>query len=345
MPNKLFVNILFFVILGAILYLYKPFLMALSIAILLSIATSKFQHFFLEKTRSNTLSSTFSTIILALLFFAPIFYAFSNLAIYIVNLDKELLENMVNFVKSQEGYMNEYFSFLQPHLREYLQEIDTALLATKALGFASSFLKASAGFVKDMILILIFYFFITYYAKEMLSYLKTVLPMKAEETALVSSEITNVMSVVYFSILVTAMFEGALFAVLGLTYGYDALLIGILYGFASLIPVIGGIIMWLPLSIYEATQGNYTTAIVVAIYSIVVISLIADTFIKPLIIKYINEKLMDSPTKINELLIFFSIIAGLSSFGFWGMIFGPAITTIFLSVLTLIAKLNKSDVT
>jgi predicted PurR-regulated permease PerM len=37
----------------------------------------------------------------------------------------------------------------------------------------------------------------------------------------------------------------------------------------------------------------------------------------------------------NELVIFFSIIAGLSSFGFWGMILGPAITAFFLTILKL----------
>ena len=43
-----------------------------------------------------------------------------------------------------------------------------------------------------------------------------------------------------------------------------------------------------------------------------------------------------SNTKVNELLIFFSIIAGLSTFGFWGMILGPAITTLFISSLKLL---------
>jgi predicted PurR-regulated permease PerM len=58
--------------------------------------------------------------------------------------------------------------------------------------------------------------------------------------------------------------------------------------------------------------------------------------IKPLIIKEINNRILsDDDTKINELVIFFSIIAGLSSFGFWGMILGPAITAFFLTILKL----------
>ena len=43
----------------------------------------------------------------------------------------------------------------------------------------------------------------------------------------------------------------------------------------------------------------------------------------------------DDDTKMNELVIFFSIIAGLATYGFWGMILGPAITAFFLTILKL----------
>jgi len=82
--------------------------------------------------------------------------------------------------------------------------------------------------------------------------------------------------------------------------------------------------------------GNSANAIFIVIYSIVVISIIADTFIKPLIIKEINTRLLKADdTKMNELVIFFAIIAGLATFGFWGMILGPAITAFFLTLLKL----------
>ena len=96
--------------------------------------------------------------------------------------------------------------------------------------------------------------------------------------------------------------------------------------------------MWLPIVVYEATTGSSTNAIIIAAYSIIVISIIADTFIKPMIIKYINQKVVKTPTSLNELLIFFSIVAGLSTFGFWGMIIGPAMVTFFISTMHLLKK-------
>ncbi|HEG8164641.1 TPA: AI-2E family transporter, partial [Campylobacter coli] len=79
------------------------------------------------------------------------------------------------------------------------------------------------------------------------------------------------------------------------------------------------------------------------IYSVVVISFIADTLVKPLIIKWINEKLVKTPAKINELLIFLAMIAGISTFGFWGIILGPAILTFFISTIRLYMILKDKN--
>jgi len=81
--------------------------------------------------------------------------------------------------------------------------------------------------------------------------------------------------------------------------------------------------------------GNTGNALLITLYSIVIISIVADTFVKPMIIKYIDINFIKSSTKINELLIFFSILAGLTAFGFWGMVLGPAITAFFMALLKL----------
>jgi predicted PurR-regulated permease PerM len=193
----------------------------------------------------------------------------------------------------------------------------------------------SAGFFKDMVMIVIFYFFANLYGKDILNFFKKSMPITKGEANKLSSEVSNVMGVVFYSILLTAMFEGFLFAVLGVSFGYDALFLGVMYGFASLIPIVGGALMWIPLAILEYSQGHIISAVVIVLYSIVIISIIADTFIKPIIIKFIGTKLTKSQANMNELLVFFSILAGLSSFGFWGMILGPAITTFFISIIKL----------
>jgi predicted PurR-regulated permease PerM len=98
---------------------------------------------------------------------------------------------------------------------------------------------------------------------------------------------------------------------------------------------VGGAVVWLPVSLYAWSEMGADTAVLIVSYSIIVISFVADTLVKPIIIKMIKEQFLHRHTRINELVIFFSIVAGMSTYGFWGMILGPAITT-FLFAMTRI---------
>jgi len=98
----------------------------------------------------------------------------------------------------------------------------------------------------------------------------------------------------------------------------------------------------LPLSLYSWSEMGSQIAILIATYSIVVISIIADTFVKPIIIKMIKEQMLYHHTRINELVIFFSIVAGMSTYGFWGMILGPAITTFLFEATRIYIRYSCS---
>ena len=173
-------------------------------------------------------------------------------------------------------------------------------LTSNALSVAGKIGAFSAGFLKNAFLVIIFYFFAQYNGEVIVSFLKRVVQMSVDESSVLARELSDVMSVVFYSIIATAMFEGILFGAAISYMGYNGLLFGIMYGFASLVPVVGGILMWLPFMIYEFAVGNDSNAIFIAMYSIVVISIIADTFIKPLIIKGINQRLLkDDDTKMN----------------------------------------------
>ena len=145
-------------------------------------------------------------------------------------------------------------------------------------------------------------------------------------------EISATMEVVFYSVIVTAIFEGFLFGTLMSYFGFNGLFFGVIYGFASLIPVVGGIVVWAPVSLYAWSKIDTNTALIIAGYSVIMISIIADTFIKPMIISVIKVDFLKSTIQINSLVIFFSIIAGMSTYGFWGMILGPAITSFLIAI-------------
>ena len=339
--GKIFFGALFLVVFYWMLRLYSPFLLTLAIASLLAIATYGVNLKLLNIVRYRVFAASLSTLLLSVLFFGPIVYIITSLGTTINDFDQMIIKDTVSHLQLLNIELPEYASFLKPKLDELLKNLDLTNLTKNALSYAAFVGKNSANFLKDMVLIVIFFFFANLYGHSIVKYAKSLTPLKSSEIDLIFSEVANVMSVLFYSILITAIFEGALFGIIGIFFDYNGLLLGVLYGFASLVPVVGGAIMWIPISAYELSQGHIKEALIIAIYSIVVISIIADTFIKPLIIKYIN-KFSDAPTKINELLIFFAIIAGLSTFGFWGMILGPAITALFIAILKL-CKIVKNS--
>lgn len=319
--------------------LFSPFLKSLIVAALLTIATSSQTFYFETKLRSRIVASTLMTIIMAGLFFLPLLYCIFSFANFFNELNQQELVKTINQIKVwTQGGIPDDFAFIKDLLQDIFERINVSQSVQNILSFGAYLGKNSLQFMIDMFFILIFFFFFTLYSKNIELFLKRILPIRREDSKVLITESSSVMTVVLYSILVTAIFEGFLFGFFLTFYHYDGLLFGVLYGFASLIPVVGGLIMWLPLVIYEGITGSITTAIIIALYSIIMISIVADTFIKPMIIKYINQHLVKTKTKVNELLIFFSIIAGLASFGFWGMIIGPAMVTFFISIMQLLKK-------
>lgn len=342
MKPQYFVAILFATSLYWMYLLYAPFLLGMIIAALLAISTANIQNFFEKVLKSKFLAALSSSLLLAVLFFVPLGYFLVMLTIKLNSVEPVVFKNIEIAVKDFLINPPQYLLFLKPYMDNAIHDMNMNSIASYILSLTGDIGSLSAGYLKNSFLVIVFYFFAQYNGGFVVDLLKRVVQMSVEETTLLAKELSSVMSVVFYSIIINAMFQGILFGVAISFMGYNGLLFGIMYGFASLIPVIGGALMWLPFMLYEFSIGNGSNAVFIALYSVLVISVIADTFIKPLIIKEINLRLLkEDDAKMNELIIFFAIIAGLTTFGFWGMILGPAITAFFLTILKLFEARTK----
>jgi predicted PurR-regulated permease PerM len=92
------------------------------------------------------------------------------------------------------------------------------------------------------------------------------------------------------------------------------------------IPMIGGAIVWLPLGIVRIAGGDLTGGIIFIIVSAICISLF-DNILRPFFLQ--------NRIQLHPLIIFFSILGGLGIFGFNGLVLGPMIVIIFLTVLDI----------
>ncbi len=307
---------------------YKPFLLSITVAMLLTMGTFNLTKKLVSYTHSFKISAGISTLLLSTLLFAPIIYLATVGVGYITQLDNAGIKDTVHALKE----LIEEIPVLKELSRQYLSDDKITEFIRESTAYLTTVSSVGLGFMKNMFFVVVFYFFLNYYGNRFYETILSLLPVPAQRGEKMIKEVSATMEVVFYSIIVTAIFEGFLFGIMMHYFGFNGLFWGVIYGFSSLIPIIGGVIVWAPVALYVWTKGDSQTALFIAAYSIIVISIIADTFIKPVIIKIIKEDFLKSKVQINPLLIFFSILAGMSTYGFWGMILGPAVTSFLIAI-------------
>ncbi len=335
--TNIMITVLFFMALIGAYSVYQPFVLSWIVAMLLTMATFNLTKKIIGYTNSTHISAGITTMLMTLLLFAPIVYLATIGVGYISQIDNAGIKDTI---RALQIFMEE-IPVLNELNAKYLNEDKITSYIEESTSYLTLAGGAGLGFMKNMLFVVVFYFFINYYGNRFFDIILALLPVSPSKGTKMLQEVSSTMEVVFYSIIMTAIFEGFLFGIIMSYFGFNGLLFGVIYGFASLIPIVGGIIVWVPVSLYTWTKIDSHTAIIIATYSVVMISVIADTIIKPMIIQVIQENLLKSTIQINSIVIFFSIIAGMSTYGFWGMILGPAVTSFLIAITKVYLDYNE----
>jgi predicted PurR-regulated permease PerM len=111
-----------------------------------------------------------------------------------------------------------------------------------------------------------------------------------------------------------------------------ALVFAVLTFICVFIPMIGGSLVWAPLGIIRIIGGDLWGGIIFLIVSGIFISIL-DNFLRPLFLQ--------NRIQLHPLIIFFAILGGVTAFGFNGLILGPMVVILFLTVLDLFLTEHK----
>ncbi|HEX2780795.1 MAG TPA: AI-2E family transporter [Gemmatimonadaceae bacterium] len=113
------------------------------------------------------------------------------------------------------------------------------------------------------------------------------------------------------------------FAITGLP---DVVLWGVVTVFASLLPVLGSALVWVPGTIALVVQGRPVAALTLGLIGFVVASNI-DNVLRPIVNKRVS--------RIHPLVTLVGAFAGVHAFGVIGVLLGPLLISFFLSVLAI----------
>ena len=153
-------------------------------------------------------------------------------------------------------------------------------------------------------------------------YVYSILPFSDENKKNVLNEINMIVTSNAIGIPLLAIIQG-LIALLGY-WIFDVpspFLFGFLTCFATIIPVVGTALVWLPLALYMTLTGDWVNAAGLTAYALIIITNVDN------LIRFILQKKMADT---HPLITIFGVIIGLSLFGFMGIIFGPLLISIFI---------------
>ncbi len=315
-------------------YLYQDFLMDALIAGLLCVGLFQVK-VFLNRRFSNALSSLICVLTLASVLVVPLYFIAYRSSNFIFEINFNNLSDLVSWFKVAVPEKLSNFPTLSEGVRKLLENISASSITGSLLKVSSYIGKYSLKLISDTAFVLGLLFFFFYYSERFYHYFLGVLPFESKQSEGIFQEVAGILRIVLLTSMITVFLEGLAFGAMIVWFGHDGLFLGILYGLASLVPVVGGALIWVPVVVFELYHGHTNGAIFIALYSIVLIGGLIDSVIKPILIVFIKQRLFKTTLKINEMLIFFSMIAGISQFGFWGIAVGPTITAFFIALLRL----------
>lgn len=218
-----------------------------------------------------------------------------------------------------------YDAYLKPYRTVILEKAGE--IVNSMGGFLLSSLKgttlSTVSFIVNFFIALYTMFFFLIDGPAMLKSVLEYLPLHADEKELLIQRFLSVTRATIKGTLVIGLIQGTMsglaFWALGIP---NAAFWGVLMCVLSILPLIGGALIWVPASIILFATGEVAKALVLAAFCGLVVGSV-DNVLRPW--------LVGRDTKMHDLVILFSTLGGLMAIGAMGFIIGPVLAGLFVT--------------
>jgi len=325
-----------------LLYLVaRPFLSPILAAIVLAVVFHPLHARICISVRGSNLAATLSTVLVILIVFIPTVVLGIAVTRELADLYRLLSDKSI----AQGGISAYLIRLLEAPARVLGRYVDLSGLEVRAtllrwVDTASRYLLALSGRALSNVLSLIFKAFVVFFTlfflfRDGISIRRSItalLPLtNAQSARLVSRINETIIASVYGGIAVgfsQGLLTGVAFWLLSLP---SPALWGTVAALASLIPVVGTGLVWVPATAILLLSGHWIKALILSGCGAAVIAQI-DALVRPYIV--------GGRTKMNNLLIFFALLGGVEAFGLMGIFIGPVIVAVAIVLLDMLRELN-----
>lgn len=216
-----------------------------------------------------------------------------------------------------------------PRLRIDDQQIQQGVqrVVTAVPVFVGATLNATTNVMLNTLTAFFILYFMLLSGRDMEKKIMRLLPLKDENKDSLWIETKNmvVSNAIGIPVLMACQ---CIIAVLGYwIFGIDQFVLwGILTGVASILPMVGTMIIWVPICVIVIATGRVGAGVGLALYCAVAVSNV-DNVLRFTILKKIGD--------VHPLITVFGVIVGLQLFGIMGLIFGPLLLAYFILLMKI----------
>jgi predicted PurR-regulated permease PerM len=339
MPKNLarpFILILVVLVLVACYWIFKPFLTEILVAaILASVFYTPFERFARLLQGRKKLAAGLMCLFLIVIVIIPaiqviIYAASQSVATYNQAVDFFNHNNVNTWLQS--GVLPSSLSHYLSTYNFSNESLKNAVLGAfkdfsdGLLGIATLAIKETTNFIFSLILIIATMFFFFVDGPQMCRRLTHLLPLPEKYNRELLNKFSAVSSSTFISTFVALVSKGLLGALGFAIVGFPVFLGAMLVAFLSLLPYIGSAFLYAPLGLYYLLVGDIWQGILTLVWGFLLIGTLDNV-----IIAY----MVKDKAEINPIFLLFAILGGLAIFGFWGIIIGPLIVALAVTVINI----------
>ncbi len=328
---------------AGLIWLFTPFIPSLFLALLIAIASFG-QYSQLQKKFSNSLSALVMTLSVTVILILPLSYVLLVSGIEISQLiqtikvdftlenSKQILDQIIATLPLSDTIIDSLKATLNSNLESIvISAKDFSVIILKSI------IDLSSHFIFFLIVVIfsLYYFYID--GQNIVKRLKDLSPLENHLDDILLKQFSSLSISLVGSVFIIAVLQGMIFSIGVIMVGLPVLYFGIAMALASFIPVLGGLIIWLPLSLYLYSQGQSVDAMIIVIFGAIFIGAIIDHFIRPFIIQKIAKKSGQNSALDHTLITVLSTLAGIMQFGILGLFIGPIIAAMAISIFDVYA--------
>ncbi len=200
-------------------------------------------------------------------------------------------------------------------------------LALRISGILPGLLNSTAVMLTNLLMMFFVYYYLLTGGRSMERYLGHVIPLKPKNITLLAGETKMMVKANALGIPVICTVQGLVGALGYWIFGLDDwALIGFLTGVFAFFPLVGTMIIWVPIVLYLFATGQEWSGTGLAIYSLLVTGNV-DYLARITLMKQMGD--------VHPLITVLGVIVGLNLFGFVGLIFGPLLVSYFIVLVKI----------